>query len=208
MTRLSGELGWRTGLLLLLVSAEALAGSAGAHTARRLGGLELGETTLHGAVRALGSPNAVYLAGMDSRGTAEPDAALLFAWERTFPLVIERQARWTIAVAPGASVVTNLSVDFPASGRPRWSELEVAFPGERRVVRRPLLMDEDELEGAVGACEDPDGEVVTIVVPAWGLDAYLETDGAGRVEVLHFSTERRREGYPPPCEDDGTARAP
>jgi hypothetical protein len=163
-------------------------------------GVTLGSTTIHEAVLEFGPPNVTYLAGAES-GSTSPDSALVLSWETTLDGHGSREVVLDLIVPPGENTVSRVHIHFKGfgGGRPKVEELAEFLGAEGKLVRRPTR--EEGTEISIADCSSPSGDVLTLVVPERGLDAYLEANGE-RVELLTFSLERWRKGMPPHCSED------
>ena len=166
-------------------------------------GITLGSTTIHEAIHRFGPPRATYLAG-DESGSTSPDSAMILSWETTLSMLGDRDVVLDLVVPPDKNTISMVHIYFDfMSGRPKVEDL-VEFLGARgELVRRPTIGGGPEAV-EIADCASPSGDVLTLVIPERGLDAYLEANGE-RVELLSFSLSRWRAGMPPPCSGEKLA---
>ncbi|MDH4260076.1 MAG: hypothetical protein OEW16_07200 [Gammaproteobacteria bacterium] len=167
------------------------------HTPPEVVGVTLGSTTIHEAVLEFGPPKATYLAGSES-GNTSPDSALILSWETKLSVFGTRDVVLDLVVPPNENTVSKLHIYFPSykSRRPTVEELAEFLGAGGELVRRPTF--EEGTEIGIAECATPSGDVLTLVIPERGLDAYLEANGE-HVELLSFSLSRWQEGMPPQC---------
>jgi hypothetical protein len=143
------------------------------------------------------------VAGADS-GSTSPDSALILSWETRLSVFGTRDVVLDLVVPPDENTVSRVHIYFKdhKNRRPKVEELAefLGAGGER--VRRPTIGEGPEI--GIAECAASSGDVLTLVIPERGLDAYLEPNGE-RVELLSFSLSRWQEGMPPHCSEDALA---
>ena len=154
-------------------------------------GVSLGKSTISDVVYILGSPKSLYLAGEDSEGSAgKANDPLVLRYETDFPLAKKHRCHARVFSEPRSYVVNVISISFvdaKAKGHSEVSksEVEAVYGLNYRTVHRRIEYDDGGTEATVGKCDDPHGEVESLLYSELGLEVWLENKT--QVQSLRFS---------------------
>lgn len=157
-------------------------------------GFQLGESSIRDVLLAYGPADSAFLTGIDSEGGSQQTSdPVVLRFERS--ICIKQRYNCQIrAHFHGPDLIAHAVAVMPSSDRePRscrigTEEVQAVFGDDFRETRHHWVMDEDEIEGHLSACNDPDGEI-----PQWSyrdLGVVVTLDETGRyAESLLFSQE-------------------
>ena len=157
--------------------------------------------TIHHVVYQLGPPDHTQLTGeTDGAYDPKPTDSLVLSWNDRDCQFGAGVCTYWATFPSGSARLTRMAIHLNSSGRPSVESIREQLAGDAREVRYRLLPDEGEIEASISECTVPDGEVGALVLPEVGLDVFLE-HSSRRVELLSYSIDREKEGWPRECED-------
>jgi hypothetical protein len=186
-------------VLTTLWASCALAGGPSPSIPQVLG-LTIGRAHIRDAL-FLNGPATASLAGHD-RESSQPTRSdpVVLRYEGSFRLATEHAASVRLYFDPESQVLAAASVSFEHQGAvlPELSEVTDTFGPAHRVVHRRWAFDSGGIEGTLGECDDPLGEVESWLFPAAGLEVFVDSK-LSVLSSLRFAESLTAEGVYPPC---------
>jgi hypothetical protein len=131
------------------------------------------------------------MAGEDSEGAVrKANDPLVLRYETDFTLTKKHRCQALVFSEAGSCVIKVVSISFGGvkAGEPSAvskAEIEAVYGPNYRTVHRRLQYDDGGIEATVAKCDDPQGEVESLLYPELGLEVWLENKT--QVQSLRFS---------------------
>jgi len=182
----------RIEIKMMVILGSLLAVPVSAATAPRIETFcNLLESSFGEVIYELGSPEGVYLSGDDSEGSGQLTDNVILIFEMEIDFGGNFGSRVGVSLDSNAAHVQGISIERGSETQnwPTVSQVVELLGNDYRRVHHSIVWDEGELEGTLSDCDDPKGEIETLISRRLGLQVLLTTEGTTKtVRSFHFLT--------------------
>jgi|GEM_PF-2500485 len=143
-------------------------------------GLTLGVSTLYDVLKIMGPCPKVSLSSQPTEEEGYKKVPfnsdfIILEYEAEITFSKRHKCKAFILVNPLTYKVTNINIfpNYPGLSDVTKEEITAYYGENPRIVHPPILIDESEIEGLLGDCDEPSGDVEILFYPEKGLEAFL-----------------------------------